>query len=463
MSKIKNRQELSHNGKNEHRKIVLDILEQTLEKMDVSVTLEKLIDLRGGILRIGKYSWNLALKRHVYLICGGKAANSAAHKLEALLGDYFTAGVAIVKDYELADRELKSEVFVGGHPLPNDEGYRGCMRILELVKEAGKDDLFISVISGGTSALMACPIERFTLEEEILTADVCLKSGATIHEINAIRRHISRINGGQLAKQIERKGAQILLLMQNDSVDEFGKKYNPDEIAEVTGGPMAPDNTTFADAQNVIRCYQLENKIPKTIVDYIMNGDDENETPKKLSNFAGFFINSIPDLCSAAKEAAKMAGYNSYVLTSSLTGSSREAGRFFAAVARGIIESESPCARPVVLVAGGEVNTLIDDPKSVKGQGGPGQEMAIAFAEAAKELPGACFLSIDSDGTDGPTDAAGGIVDNETFEKSLQAGIDLNKSLQEHSGYLALKKLNSLIFTGNTGTTLCDLHILYIP
>ena len=116
-----------------------------------------------------------------------------------------------------------------------------------------------------------------------------------------------------------------------------------------------------------------------------------------------------------------------------------------------------------MLVAGGEVNTLIDDPKSVKGQGGPGQEMAIAFAEAAKDLPDACFLSIDSDGTDGPTDAAGGIVDNGTFEKSRRMGIDLNKSLQEHSSYYALKKINSLIYTGNTGTTLCDLHILYVP
>lgn len=463
MSKIKNRQELSNSGKTAHREAVLDILEQTLKKMDVSVTLEELIDLNGSVLSIGKYSWDLASKRHIYLICGGKAANSAAHKLETLLGDYFTAGVAIVKNYDSADRQLKSEVFVGGHPLPNDEGYQGCMRILELVKSAGKDDLFISVISGGTSALMACPLERFTLEEEILTADVCLKSGANIHEINAIRRHISRINGGQLARQIEQRGAEILLLMQNDSVDEFGKKYNPREIAEVTGGPMAPDNTTFADAQNVIRFYQLENKIPKTIVDYIMNGSRENETPKKLSNFAGFFISSVPDLCSAADAAAKRAGYNSYILTSSLTGSSREAGRFFGAVARGIIENGGLYERPVVLVAGGEVNTLIDDPKSVKGQGGPGQEMAIAFAEAAKDLPDACFLSIDSDGTDGPTDAAGGIVDNGTFEKSRRMGIDLNKSLQEHSSYSALKKINSLIYTGNTGTTLCDLHILYVP
>lgn len=163
-------------------------------------------------------TWDLSRKRHVYFICGGKAANATAMALEAVLGDYLTRGVVIVKSLEPEDHFRKCEVFVGGHPLPNTEGFRGCLRILSMVEEANEDDLFISAISGGTSALMACPIEGLTLEEDILTTDILLKSGANIFEINSIRRHISRINGGQLARSIERKGAEMILLMHKDAI-----------------------------------------------------------------------------------------------------------------------------------------------------------------------------------------------------------------------------------------------------
>ncbi len=160
------------------RQLVLDVLEETLFEMDSFKRIQQFVSLQGAILKIGKMEWDLSKKRNVYLICGGKAANATCRALETVLGDRLTRGIVIVKSLEPEDRFSKCEVFVGGHPLPNIEGYRGCLRILEMVREATADDLFISAISGGTSALMSCPLEEFSLEEEILTTDVMLKSGA---------------------------------------------------------------------------------------------------------------------------------------------------------------------------------------------------------------------------------------------------------------------------------------------
>lgn len=462
MPKVKNRQQLLSVGDTVSRQMVLDVLEETLCEMDSAKRIRQLVSLTGSTLRIGTKKWDLSQKRNVFLICGGKASNATGMALEAILGDRLTQGIVIVKSLEPQDRFKRCEVFVGGHPLPNMEGYRGCLRILEMIDAANESDLVISAISGGTSALMSCPIEGFTLEEEILTTDVMLKSGASIFEINSIRRHISRINGGHLAQRIEAKGAEMILLMHLDAVG-FAATGDTVRPADVTGGPMAPDYTTLQDARNTIRNYGLEHKLPRTVVDFFEHCSDDYETPKQLNRLTCFIVNTLPDICLCAKRVAERRGIKTAILTSSLSGSSKDAGIFFAAIAREIHGTGNPVGTPCMLIASGEVSTIIDDPKSVRGLGGPGQEMAVSFAIAARDIPGACLLSIDSEGTDGPTDAAGGLTDATTLQEAQRLGVDLYKALRNHSAYRALGLLNCRVVTGNTGTTLCDLHILYVP
>ena len=457
-----NRQELLSNGDIESRQLVLSVLEETLFEMDSFKRIQQFVSLKDATLKIGNREWDLSQKRNVYLICGGKAANATCMALETILGDRLTRGVVIVKNLELEDRFSKCEVFVGGHPLPNMEGFRGCLRILEMIRDANADDLFISAISGGTSALMSCPLEGFSLEEEILTTDVMLKSGASIFEINSIRRHISRINGGHLAQKIEERGAEMILLMHKDAVG-YPATEDSGRPEIVTGGPMAPDYTTLQDAQNTIRNYGLENKLPSKVVHFFNNCSETDETPKKLERLTCFIINTLPDICICAKKIAEKKGIKTVILTASLTGSSKDAGIFMASIAREMHQTGNPVKPPCLFIASGEVSTIIDDPKSVRGLGGPGQEMAVSFAIASRDIPAACLLSIDSEGTDGPTDAAGGVTDASTFATAEAMDVDLYKALRNHSTYNALGRLGCRVITGNTGTTLCDLHIMYVP
>jgi glycerate-2-kinase len=461
-SKIINRQELLSSGDVASRTIVLDVLERTLCEMDSYKRLLKFVSFDGCTLRIGEHTWDLTKKRNVYLICGGKAANATGMALEKVLGNRLTKGFVIVKSLEAEDIFEKSDVFIGGHPLPNMEGYKACISILKLIEHATEDDLFISAISGGTSALMSCPIAGLTLEEEILATDIMLKSGANIHEINSIRRHISRINGGHLAQKIEEKGAEMILLMHSDAIGH-PPTLDPGKATIITGGPMGPDPTTLQDAKNAIRNYNVTDKLPKTIVNFFKNCTEEDETPKFFKKHTSFCINTLPDICTCAKKVASEMGIPAIILTSSLTGSSKEAGKFMAALAREIYHTNHPFPAPCILIASGEVSTIIDNPRDIRGLGGPGQELAVSFAIAAFDIPGVCIASIDSEGTDGPTDAAGGLTDSTTFQYALDRGVNLHKALSNHSTYSALSNLGGLVLTGNTGTTLCDLHILYMP
>jgi glycerate 2-kinase len=201
MRKIRNAEQLCSQGDTESRRIVAEIADRTLQRLDSYERIRSIMRMEGDRLHIGTRSWDLSKKRRVYLFGAGKACNHMAMAVDHVLGDYLTAGIAIVKIQEETDLFNKTEVFVGGHPLPNEEGHRPSRKIIKTVDQAGPDDLFIVVISGGSSALMSCPIEGISLQDEIDTTDVLLKSGAGIYEINAVRRHISALNGGMLASR----------------------------------------------------------------------------------------------------------------------------------------------------------------------------------------------------------------------------------------------------------------------
>lgn len=463
MKKIRNSEEICSQGDVASRRIVLDIADRTLDRLDSYKRMRAIMRMERNVLHIGTASWDLAKKRNVYLFGAGKACNHMAMAVDHVLGDRLTKGIAIVKVAEEADRFHRTEVFVGGHPLPNEEGHRASRKIIELVDQAGPEDLFICVISGGSSALMSCPIDGISLQDEIDATDVLLKSGAGIYEINAVRRHISALNGGMLAKRIQDVGAELIGFGISDAVGNPATADISVPYAAYKSTPIGPDATTLDDARATINNRNLADRLPKTIVDHLMNAGSEAETPKAFPDNTYFLLNTLPDSCIYAKEICDEMGIPAMIVSSFLEGEARDAGTFFAAMAREIQTYGNPIKAPCVLLSSGEVTTLIEDSSIIRGHGGPGQEMAVSFAITAAKTQGACLMSIDSEGTDGTTKVAGGISDSTTLGAAAAKGINLFHSLREHSCFEALEPLSSAIFTGNTGTNLCDLTILYVP
>lgn len=462
MTKIKNRTEILSHGNIKGRQIVLDITEATLQHLDAYSRIKSICHMEGPILHIGDKSWDLREKRNVYLFGAGKACNHMAMAIDEILGDYLTKGIAIVKVSEDSDVFQHTDVYVGGHPLPNEEGLRACEEIIKVIDAASKDDLFIVVISGGSSALMSCPVDGISLDDEIKVTDVMLKSGADIFEINAIRRHISKMNGGMLAKRIREKGAELIGFGISDAVGTPKTADISQPYKAYRGTPMGPDQTTLEMARDVIRNYDVANKLPKNVVDYIMNAGPECETPKAFPENTYYLLNSLPDSCLKAKEVSEQMGIPAYIISSFIEGESRDVGTIMYSLARQIQTFGTPMKPPCVLLASGEATTKITDNATIKGHGGPGQEMTTSFAISAPKIPGCVLLSIDSEGTDGTTPVAGGITDSTTMSAAEKQQIDLYAALRTHSCYEALEAVGDTVFTGNTGTNLCDFNCMYV-
>ncbi|WP_064713496.1 glycerate kinase type-2 family protein [Rhizobium bangladeshense] len=461
--KIKNADTLLSGGDTASRKVVLEIADRTLDKLDSYTRIRSIMRLEGDILHVGKRTWDLSKKRHIYLFGAGKACNHMAMAVDHVLGSRLTRGIAIVKIREEADTFQKTDVFVGGHPLPNEEGLRAARQIIEIVDAAGPEDLFIAVMSGGSSALMSCPADGLTLQDEIDTTDVMLKSGAGIYEINAVRRHISALNGGMLAKRIRDVGAELIGIGISDAVGTPATTDISVPYAAYKSTPIGPDATTLEDARAAIVNFDVVDKLPKRVVDYLMSAGPDKETPKAFPDNTYFLLNTLPDSCIYAQQVCREMGIPSMILTSFLEGESKDAGVFFASIAREIQTYGNPIKPPCVLLSSGEVTTQILDSSVIRGHGGPGQEMTTSFAIAAVKTSGACLLSVDSEGTDGTATVAGGITDSSSSAAASARGISLYQTLREHSCFEALEAIGSAVFTGNTGTNLCDLNILYVP
>ncbi|WP_434309812.1 glycerate kinase type-2 family protein [Hominifimenecus sp. rT4P-3] len=460
---IRNKKELLSAGDVESRKIILEAAERTLRMLNAEKRIESIFKREGSVVSIGAKSWDLAQKRNVYLIGAGKACNAMAMAVEHVLGEYLTDGIAIVKIAEDSDDFKKTRVYVGGHPVPNEAGLSACREVQKMIDGANEEDIFFCVMSGGSSALMGCPLPGITLEEEARTTDILLKSGANIREINAVRRHISAMNGGRMAQKIADKRAELVGFNISDSV-----AYGPTKDISIpwenfSATPMGPDHTTLEDAIGVIRDYALEDRLPASVTRYLKTCGPEGETPKAFPQNTYYQIDTLPDSCVFAMQAAEQMGIPAIVLTTYLEGEAEDAGRFMAAIARQIQQYGQPVKAPCLVFCAGEVVTTITDNRVIRGHGGPSHEMALGFAAAAEKIPGACFLSIDSEGTDGTTPAAGGIADSKTMAALEAAGIHWPEVMRSHASHEALKAIGGAVFTGNTGTNVCDFNILYVP
>lgn len=458
--KIRNYNDLIRHGDCDSRIKILNLMNQVLEAVDAGRQIEKLMRLSGDVLTVGNRRWDLSRKKNIYLLGAGKACNAMSEAVCNILKERITKGIISVKISEPQDKYINTDVYIGGHPLPNEEGQKAAKAMLELIAGADKDDLFISVCSGGSSALLTYPVDGITLEDEIVTQKALLESGAGIEEINAVRRHISRTNGGRLAQRISERGAEHISIMVCDAVD-MGPTINPGEPVELWGTPFALDVTTIEDARNMIMNYNLYDCLPPAVVNYLWDDSRAEETPKKMADtLTSYSIGTVADSCEAAICAANRMNTPVVVLSTSMEGESREAGYLLSAIAREIKFLNRPIEPPCFVVCSGETTTCIDTKPA--GKGGPSHELVLGFSVGIQNIPGMAAASIDTEGTDGTTLFAGGIVDGYTISRLTRMGHNIYEVLRNHRSGDVLRELSDSIFTGNTGTNLCDFNVLYI-
>lgn len=462
IKKVRNYEEIANRCDAGARQKVLQLMDLTLQELDAYKRIREIMKLEGDILTVGTRQWDLEKKGRIYLLGAGKACNAMAQAVCDVLGERIAKGIISVKIAEEQDRYCNTDVYLGGHPLPNEAGVEAAERMIELIRQGAPEDLFISVCSGGSSALLTYPVEGISLEDEIAAQDVLLKSGAKILEINAVRRHISRTNGGRLAELIcHEKGAELISFQISDAV---GKPSESDMRlpAYFRGTPFGGDQTSVKDARDMIVNYALQDKLPASVVDYIFDDSRVRETPFDIdeSRITTFVVGNLADSCRTAKEIADRMGVNCMVLTTYLEGESSQAGVFFSSLVREIKYRNNPVETPCYVVCAGETTCSIQE--EPRGVGGPSQELVLGMAIGIKGMKGVAGASIDTEGTDGPTIYAGGIVDGSTCERLEAAGENIFDALRYHATGNALEKIGDCIFTGNTGTNLCDLNIIYI-
>jgi hydroxypyruvate reductase len=387
----------------------------------------------------------------VLILGAGKASARMAHAVEELLGNRVTAGVVNVK-YGHAVPLRVTRVNEAGHPIPDEAGQRGAREVIALAHQAGERDLIFFLITGGGSALLPCPVDGITLGDKQQTTKILLDCGATIQEINAIRKHISKVKGGRLARLAF--PATVIALILSDVIG--------DSLDSIASGPTVPDSTTFAECLGIISRYGIDERIPPPVVQLLRRGasGEDEETPKSsdpvFQNVQNVIVGSNRQALAAAQRKAEELGYNSLLLSSYIEGETRIVAALHGAIAREIVATGNPIPRPACVVSGGETTVTIRG----SGLGGRNQEFALAASNAIAGLENVVILSGGTDGTDGPTDAAGALADGTTLARAKQLGLDVNVSLDNNDSYHFFQPLGDLLVTGPTFTNVMDLRII---
>jgi len=448
---IKNRGELLSHGNRVAREVALDVAEHALTAVNSHKALKKMVRVDDDRkLIVGNLSYDLSKIGNLYVVGAGKATFPIGQVLDEVLGERIKRGAINVKRGE--GRRLRYiKVREAGHPIPDEMGLEGAREIMDIAGEAKEGDLVFCAITGGASALMPLPAEGIGLEDKKRVTDLLLKCGAAIDEINAVRKHVSAIKGGRLAMHIH--PAEVINLIVID------------EVAGLPWGPTVPDTTTFEDAVYALKKYYLWERIPDSVRKYLERGlaNPSLETPKPR-DFEGLKVHDIvlannEIACEAAKKRAGELGLSSTILSTVLEGESREAGIVLAGIAKEIQKEGEPLEPPCVLVVGGETTVTITEQP---GEGGPSQELALAFSLKISGSGKIAIVSIDTDGTDGPTDIAGGIADGYTVDRAKQKGMDIYETLMRHNSSYVLRELEDTIITGPTETNVMDLNIIVI-
>jgi glycerate 2-kinase len=417
------------------RKHALQIFRAALEAADPYAAVLRHLHFDGQTLMAGRRRYRMAGFDRVHVIGAGKASAAMARAVERVLGRRIAGGVVNVPDgTELRLRRIA--LAPAGHPIPDDRGAEGARRILEIVRAAGPRDLLIGLISGGASALLPAPAPPLTLAAKQEVTRKLLNAGATIHELNTVRKHLSLIKGGQLAAAAY--PATLVTLVLSDVIG--------DDLDVIGSGPTVGDRSTTAQAQAVLRKYGVS-----------VSADVFRETPKpgdpQVARVQNLIVGGNRLAMDAAARKAKELGYRTLVLSSCVDGETREIARMHAAIVKEILAAGRPVRRPACVLSGGETTVTVRG----QGLGGRNQEFVLAAAIALEGCGPATVFSAGTDGLDGPTDAAGAIADERT------PMLEASRFLDNNDSYHFFEKLDALVKTGPTGTNVMDVRILLVP
>jgi len=455
------------------KKLAADIFYAAIRAVDPYSSVE----LYSDRIRSAYHSDNF---NRLFVIGFGKAVCPMVKAIEDNVADLISKGVAITKyghgieqqssraavnkekniSYSEATGLLRYcstalKILEAGHPVPDENGLRGSEEIIRLLKSADEKTLVVCLVSGGGSALLVSPHEGITLAEKQLVTKLLLNAGADINELNTVRKHISNVKGGRLAEIAY--PARIISLILSDVIG--------DRLDVIASGPTSPDMTTYSHALRVLEKYDLIGCTPKNILNVLKRGLDGllPETPKAgntiFENVENIIIGSSRIALDAAKQKAEEMGFQTEILSSELTGEAKDIGKWLAEKAKEIKGSRIREVKwPRCLISGGETTVKVKG----DGLGGRNMELALAFAMEIKGIDGITFLSAGTDGTDGPTDAAGAIVDGGTVKKAKKLGLDPEEYLNNNDSYNFFKKIDGLFITGPTGTNVMDIQIVVI-
>jgi glycerate 2-kinase len=435
------------------RETLAKIFQAALSAVDPERAVKNFVRRMGNQLRIGDRTYDLSKFKSVILTGAGKGSAPMAKALEDLLGDSLTTGCIIVK-YGHAIRLRKTVVIEGGHPIPDEAGVQGTEQILQQLQQCSGEDLVISVFSGGGSALLPAPLATLGLSQKQETTRLLIDCGATIDEINAVRKHLSRVKGGGLARAAY--PATVVSLFLSDVID--------DRLDVIASGPTVPDPSTYQDCLHIVRKYALSDRLPVEVRQILEEGafGHRPETAKNgdpiFSNVQNLIVGNNRAALLAASKEALATGYKALVLSSRIKGEAREVAKVFVAIGKEIRDSGFSIGPPVCVLAGGETTVTIRG----NGKGGRNQEFALS---AAIELDGwdrIALLSASTDGTDGPTDAAGAFADGATCQNARRVGMVPIDYLSRNDSYGLFDKIGDLLKTGPTRTNVMDVICLLI-
>ena len=436
------------------RRNALSILRSSIKACDPLYAIKKCVKLKQGKLWVDSYSYDLRLIKRVFVIGAGKASPRMAQAIEELFGDRISSGIIITKKGHQLPLRGRIDLVEGAHPLPDREGLKGTRRIVKLLSQTTTDDLVIFLLSGGGSALLVSPLPGITLGDKIKLTDELLRCGADIKEINTIRKHISQVKGGRLAELAQPSPVLTLILS-----DVIGNRLD-----SIASGPTAPDRTTFSDCMKIVKKYDLRKKIPSSIYSHLEKGARERlkETPKPrdpiFRKVKNVIIGSNRTALEAAERKARELGFNTYVLPRPVAGDTTRAAKRQVTLIRRIAEGKGLVRPPACVISGGETTVKIKG----QGKGGRNQEFALVAAMGIDDMRNVVLLSAGTDGTDGPTDAAGAICDGETVQRALNKGLNPRGYLTDNDSYHFFGRLGDLIITGPTQTNVMDIHLILI-
>ena len=447
---IKNKEALLSHGFVEGRRVCLEIMEHALRAVDPYAATKKHVHLEGNQLRVDTQIYDLNQVENIYVIGAGKATYRQALAMDEILGDRITDGFVVVK-YGQQGPLQHIRIMEAAHPVPDENGYLACREVMRLAERATEKDLVFCLMSGGSSATCYHPVDGIDNADKITMNRLLVHCGAQITEIMAVRRHLSKIKGGRLAKMIQ--PATAITLTVSDAIGD-PLEWNADWTC--------PDSSTFKDAVAILHKYDLWEQAPAAVQDYFAEFAPEKETPKAYENWHPQYYMTVKtrDLWEAAYTKARELGVTPHVITTSLKGESREVGRVLACIAKEIQQSGMPFRSPCVLIAAGETGVRVH--KQATGAGGANQEIGCGGCLDLEPGDPIVIAALDTDGTDGPTEIAGALTDGTTVQRAREQQVDFYRGLMDHNSSELLRLTGDFIETGHTGTNVNDLVLVAI-